>query len=417
MFHTHQANLGNDQGTRHIFIGNGKHSMFIFDEPYISDVAENYLIESQAPLLKNEFALKCVSETANHISDAEAVKQLERDHFRWLYSNSENAIAWIVKTFGADSELALKIDLFKNKFTFREKTAALFPDVSFFKIAAADIESFTFERVGAPFIIKPMVGFISAGVHRVNTAAEWETVRTTILKETKETAHAFPEEVIDSSFFIVESIIEGDEYAVDAYFDDDNKPVVLNILKHRFNGEQDMSDRLYITSAEIISSRLPAIEGFLADLAELGDFRGLPIHTEIRIDANDRIRPIEVNPLRFAGWCSTDIALYAYGINVYDYFARKQKPDWNAVLEKAGTDTYAMAVIERPTPLRNDQAFDYEELSQELSAILCMRKMDYRTFPMYAFLFFSVSKETEHELDAMLALNPEEFVVDVEQAG
>ncbi|VVS94202.1 ATP-grasp domain-containing protein [Desulfoluna spongiiphila] len=386
--------------------------MFIFDQPYISDVAENYLIESQAPLLENEFALKCVSETANHISDAEAVEQLERDNFRWLYSNSENAIAWIVKTFGADSELALKIDLFKNKFKFREKTAALFPDVSFFKIAAADIASFTFDRVGAPFIIKPMVGFISAGVHRVNTAEEWESVRAQLLEETKETAHAFPEEVISSAFFIVESIIEGDEYAVDAYFDDDNRPVVLNILKHRFNGDQDMSDRLYITSAEIIASRLASIEHFLSDLAELGDFRGLPVHTEIRIDDSDRIRPIEVNPLRFAGWCSTDIASYAYGINVYDCFAKKKKPDWDAVLEKAGTDTFAMAVIERPTPLRDDQVFDYDKLGKEITSVLCMRKMDYRTFPMYAFLFFSVSKETEHELDTLLTLDPEAFVVD-----
>lgn len=391
--------------------------MFIFDQPYISDVAENYLIESQAPLLDNEFALKCVSPSANHISDAEAVKELERDNFRWLYSNSENAIGWIVETFGADSELALKIDLFKNKFKFREKTAALFPDIAFFKLAADEIADFTFERVGAPFIIKPMVGFISAGVHRVNTADEWETVRARLLEETKETANAFPEEVISSAFFIVESVIEGDEYAVDAYFDDDNKPVVLNILKHRFSGEQDMSDRLYITSAKIISSRLSAIEAFLADLAELGDFRGLPVHTEIRIDENDCIRPIEVNPLRFAGWCSTDIASYAYGINVYDYFAQKKKPDWNAVLRAAGDDTFAMAVIERPTPLRDDQDFDYRQLAEGLSTILCLRKMDYRTFPMFAFLFFSVTKETEHELDAMLALNPEAFVVDVEQAG
>ncbi|WP_300673306.1 ATP-grasp domain-containing protein [Desulfoluna sp.] len=391
--------------------------MFIFDQPYISDVAESFLIESQAPLLSNEFSRACVSDTANHLSDAEAARQLERDHFRWLYSNSENAIGWIVKTFGADSELARKIDLFKNKFKFREKTAALFPDIAFFKIAAADIEAFTFEQVGAPFIIKPMVGFISAGVHRVNTEAEWEKIRAQLLQETKETAQAFPEEVISSAFFIVESIIEGDEYAVDAYFDDDNRPVVLNILKHRFSGEQDMSDRLYLTSAEIITSRLASIEGFLTDLSELGDFRGLPIHAEIRIDDKNRLRPIEVNPLRFAGWCSTDIALYAYGINVYDYFANKKKPDWEAVLEKAGTDTYAMAVIERPTPLSKDQAFDYQTLSEQVSSVLCMRKMDYRTFPLYAFLFFSTSKNTEHELDAMLALNPEAFVVDLVQAG
>jgi len=385
--------------------------MFIFDQPYISDVAEKFLIESQAPLLMNDFSLACVSKTANHISEAEAVRQLERDEFRWLYSNSENAIAWIVKTFGADSELARKIDLFKNKFKFRQATAHLFPDIKFLKIPANEIETLAFETIGTPFIIKPMVGFISAGVYRVNNKAEWEKIQKGLLKETEATATAFPEEVISSHFFIIESIIDGDEYAVDAYFDDENRPVILNILKHRFSDEQDMSDRLYITSAEIITTRRASIENFLNDMASLGDFRGLPIHTEIRIDDNDDIRPIEVNPLRFAGWCSTDIASYAYGINVYEYFANKKRPDWDAVLKAAGSDTYAMAVIERPTPLSEDQVFDYQKLSKQLSSVLCVRKMDYRTFPLYAFLFFSVSPETDHELDAMLALDPNEFVV------
>jgi endo-1,4-beta-D-glucanase Y len=150
----------------------------------------------------------------------------------------------------------------------------------------------------------------------------------------------------------------------------------------------------------------------LKDIAGLGDFRGLPIHAEIRIDARNRVRPIEVNPLRFAGWCSTDIAYYAYGINVYEYFAERKRPEWEAILKEKDTDTYAMAVIERTEIVPDSAEFDYEKLGNDLSAVLSLRKIDYRRFPLYAFVFFRVGPETEYELHRIQALNPGHFVKD-----
>ena len=378
--------------------------MFIIDEPYISDVATKFLIESQMPLLANDFATRSISADANLFSSAEAAKHLEKEDFKWLYSNSENAISWITKTFGADSVLVKKIDLFKDKAKFRKATTALFPDITFRKVSAEGILTLTFESVGGPFIIKPNVGFISAGVYRVNNAEEWKVIQAKIFEVTEATACAFPGEVLRSDAFVVESIIEGDEYAVDAYFDEENKPVVLNILHHRFSSDQDMSDRLYVTSAKII------IEKFLTDIAGLGDYRGLPVHAEIRIDNKGRIRPIEINPLRFAGWCSTDIAYYGYGLNVYEHFAERTRPDWQALLEGKESDTYAMGVIERVSPFKVDQIFDYEEFEKIFSSLITLRKMDYRTFPLYAFVFFQVSPETDGELDLVLRVDPSLFV-------
>ncbi|MBM9512248.1 ATP-grasp domain-containing protein [Desulfogranum marinum] len=386
--------------------------MFIIDEPYISDVAEKFLVESQMPLLANDFASQSVSSAANFISSAEAALHLEKENFRWVYSNSENAISWITETFGADSDLAQKIDVFKDKAKFRKSTASLFPDITFRKVPATEIATLTFESIGRPFIIKPNVGFISAGVHRVDTPEEWEAVQEKICQETEATACAFPGEVINSDTFVVESIIEGEEYAADAYFDEDNKPVVLNILYHRFSSEQDMSDRLYVTSAKIIEDRLEPIEEFLTDIAALGDYKGLPVHAEIRIDKEGRIRPIEINPLRFAGWCSTDIAYYGYGLNVYEHFANRTRPDWATLLKGKESATYAMGVVERASTLSDEQVFDYGAFEKLFSSLITLRKMNYRTFPLYAFAFFEVSPETEEELDLILSMDPSRFVRD-----
>ena len=389
--------------------------MFIIDEPYISDVAEKYILESQIPILANDFSHSSVSADAHFISSSEAATHLEKEDFRWLYSNSENAIAWITETFGADSVLARKIDLFKDKEKFRKATSALFPDITFRKITAAEIATLTFESVGGPFIIKPNVGFISAGVYRVNSAEEWKVVQTKICQATESTACAFPGVVLSGDTFVVESIIEGDEYAIDAYFDEDNKPVVLNILHHRFSNELDMGDRLYVTSAKIIEEKLEAIEEFLTDIAGLGDFIGLPIHAEIRIDKGGQIRPIEINPLRFAGWCSTDIAYYGYGINVYEHFTKRTRPDWKTLLKGKESKTFAMGVIERAESLTGSQIFDYTEFAKIFSSLITLRKMDYQTFPLYAFVFFQVSPETIDELDLVLNVDPSHFVRDGEK--
>ena len=386
--------------------------MFIIDAPYISDVAERFLVESQMPLLANDFARQSVSSEANFVTPSEAALHLEKDNFRWLYSNSENAIAWITETFGAESDLAKKIDLFKDKSKFRKATAALFPDITFRKVSAKEISTLTFESVGRPFIIKPTVGFISAGVYRVDTAEDWKEVQVKICQETEATASAFPGEVLNSDTFVVESIIEGEEYAIDAYFDEDNKPVVLNILHHRFSGEQDMSDRLYVTSAKIIEERLRPIEKFLTDIAALGDYRGLPVHAEVRIDPMGHVRPIEINPLRFAGWCSTDIAYYGYGLSVYEHFAKRTRPDWATILKGKESETYAIGVIERVGSLTDKQVFDYGAFEKLFSSLITLRKMDYRTFPLFAFAFFKVTPENEEELDLILSMDPSRFVRD-----
>lgn len=385
--------------------------MFIFDHPYISDVADTFLQESQCPALSNEFTKKFVSEKANTVSEEEALHLLAEQDYRWVYSNSENAISWITDKLGSDSKLVKNIDLFKNKFKFRSATSHLFPEVAYKHISAQEIAGFSFDEIGKPFIIKPTVGFISAGVYRVDDASQWDQVKNNILQMTESVATAFPDSVLNSNFFLIESIIEGEEYAVDAYFDDNGNPVILNILHHKFSDEHDMGDRLYVTSAAIIKELHDPLSQFLTDIGGIGDFRGMPLHLEVRIDAAGQIVPIEVNPLRFAGWCSTDIAYYAYDINVYDYFANKKRPDWEALLKGKESSQYAMALIERSQPTEPGDVFDYDSLARQFSSLLCLRKIDYKTFPLYAFLFFQISVDNTEELENILHLDPEQFLI------
>jgi hypothetical protein len=388
--------------------------MFIFDAPYISDVAVNYLLESQQPVLQTAFSKTILPKGVNEVSCSQAREILAQNRFSWLYTNSENAIAAIVDLLGKDSEVLKKIELFKDKQKFREATSHMFPDIYFKEIGREEIAALNFSDIAQPFIIKPTVGFLSAGVYRVNSEIEWLEVQKEILEKTDAASSSFPKEVLNGSTFLIESVIEGTEYAIDAYYDDDNSPVVLNILEHRFNGEHDMGDRLYVTSADIIASRLAAVETFLNQLGTLLDLRGVPLHVEVRIDQNDVVRPIEVNPLRFAGWCSTDIALYAFGVNVYEYFSERKRPVWTDIYEAKKGLQFAMVIVEKRSAVAEGQMFDYEALKSVFDSLLHIRPIDYQTKPLFAFLFLEVDENHRSELDTALTLDPQKFIRTVE---
>ena len=98
------------------------------------------------------------------------------------------------------------------------------------------------------------------GVHKVSSHSEWKTTVNTIDKEVEQFAQNFPKEVLSSSSFIVEEIIQGEEFAIDTYFDKNGTPVILNIFQHPFVSEDDVSDRAYISSGKVIKENLKTFE-------------------------------------------------------------------------------------------------------------------------------------------------------------
>jgi len=67
---------------------------------------------------------------------------------------------------------------------------------------------------------------------------------------------------MDASTFIIEDYLEGEEFAVDAYFNAEGKVVILNILHHKFSSSTDVSDRVYSNSQSIIRKYKDPLEPF-----------------------------------------------------------------------------------------------------------------------------------------------------------
>ena len=98
--------------------------------------------------------------------------------------------------------------------------------------------------------------------------------------------------------------------------------------------QDDVSDRLYITSADIIRKYQPVFTEFLEKLGKLANLKNFPLHAEVRIDSGGRLLPIEINPMRFGGMCTTaDLASRAYGYNLYEYCFGQKEPAWEELLK------------------------------------------------------------------------------------
>ncbi|MFR0867938.1 MAG: ATP-grasp domain-containing protein [Adlercreutzia sp.] len=166
-----------------------------------------------------------------------------------MYTNSENALAWIVESAHNES-LSRAIGLFKDKAAMRAALAGLDPDLFFKSCSVDELFKLDFSQLPAPFVLKPSVGFCSMGVYAIQNREDWGALWPTSSKRLV-VARPVPESVIGAGSFILEGYLEGTEYALDAYFDE-QVAHILNVLRHDFTSPEDTSDRMYVTSASIV---------------------------------------------------------------------------------------------------------------------------------------------------------------------
>jgi hypothetical protein len=387
--------------------------MILIEKPYVSEFLVRTIERNRIPVIRTATSSELLKNRAiTFLSEESAIEQFRNNENSLLYSNSENSISWIEENLKF-SGLPDKIKLCKNKFLFRNLLHDLYPDffyisVPFDKLESLDHKSFTF-----PLIIKPAVGFFSLGVNKVENTEAWMETIQNLKFEIERINTLYPPEVLNTQEFIIEECISGQEFAVDCYYNVNGKPVILNILKHLFANSRDVNDRVYFTSKEIIETYRKPILNFLIEIGKRMKFINFPVHVEVRIDEAGKVVPIEFNPMRFGGWCSTpDLAWYAWGVNVYEYFFQGKEPDWNQLLKNKDDHIYSNIVLNNSTGKQGKdiQAFDYDKLLSEFDKPLELRKTDFRKFPLFGFLFAETNKSNMQELMRILNSDLKDYI-------
>jgi hypothetical protein len=390
-------------------------TMILIDKPYVSGFLKSTLKRNRIPVIRTEAASELLdNESLVFLSQEDAVDQFRSGNDRLLYCNSENSISWIEQHLKF-TDLPSQIALFKNKHTFRNLLHDLYPGFFYTVISLDQLESFDCKGLPFPFIIKPSVGFFSLGVYKVECFEEWESTLQNLKSEIRRIETLYPPEVLNTGQFIIEECIQGEEFAIDCYFNDYGLPVVLDILKHLFSSGKDVNDRVYITSKDIIGTYKDQIGTFLSEVGSRASLKNFPAHVEVRIDENGHIAPIEFNPMRFGGWCSTpDLAWHAWGMNVYEYFFQRKEPDWNQLLQNKDDLIFSNIVLNNSTGIlgKDILSFDYDKLWSEFDKPLELRKTDFKKFPLFGFLFAETKKDNMEELNRILHSDLTEYIQD-----
>ena len=386
--------------------------MFIIEKPYASELLFETILQNDWIVLDNQAVRDAeIEEGALDLIPPQIAKDYYlKQEFPMIYSNSENALSWVLDNI-PDSNLSSYIKLFKDKIAFRELLQGMYPDFYFKAVDLNDIKKLQPQDIKYPAVIKPATGFLSLGVHAVKEQKEWRDVISAIEKEMKQATTMYPENVINSSKYIIEEQIEGDEYAIDAYYDRNGEPVILNIFQHPTLNEKDVRDRIYITSAEIMVKYMAKLGLLLKEIGELKNIRNFAMNIEVRIKDDGTIIPVEINPMRFSGWCTADIAKYAWKINVYEYFYKQKRPDWNTILSEVGRDIYYFSMAEVPSDIDRNKinGFEYERFLSSYSNVIELRRIAYKHSPLFAIIFGKT--QDKHEIGRILELQTKNFIL------
>lgn len=387
--------------------------MIILDKPFISDFLKQTIEENCFPVIKTDIAVELgFSKRVNILSEEDTVQKVKSSENNLIYSTSENSIGWIAENLSF-TDLPDKIELFKNKVKFRTLIKEMYPDFYFREIRLDELDDLSVESIPMPFIIKPTVGFFSMGVYKVTSASEWREVKQMLISELLSVKSLYPTEVLNTTSFIIEQCIEGDEFAVDAYFDASGEPVILNIYKHVFSSNDDVSDRVYISSKKIIESNIDQFTEFLVEVGKRADVKNFPVHVEIRCEQDGSIVPIEINPMRFGGWCTTaDMTYLAYGFNPYTFYFSQTKPDWNEILKNKVGKLYSIIVLDNSTGIEGNKitSFNYDLLLSNFENPLELRKIDCKEYPIFGFLFTETTEDNFSEIESILKSDLNEFI-------
>lgn len=389
--------------------------MVIIDAPHASEPLVSWLVSSRHPVLENAFARSVAAAGAdlNLVSDDEAAQRVAAGER--MYSNSENALSWVLER-GGNEDLSRAVALFKDKAAVRALLAPITPGLYYRTCARDELAQVDAAELPLPVVLKPSVGFCSMGVYVIEHPEDWDRALADIAEVEAVWNERYPESVVDGGTYIVEGYITGVEYALDAYFDDDGTPHLLNVLRHDFANAEDTSDRLYVTSDEIIAQMAPRFLAWLSEVNAVTRVRNFPAHIEVRVgDAG--IVPIEFNPLRFAGLGGTDIAYYAWGLRTYEAFLEDRDPDIVKVAAAHPGKVFSMSLLNPASGADLAVPFNYDALAARFSRVLGLVRFDVRSVGSYGFLFLETDEATRGELDYLLRSDLSEFLGVTTDAG
>lgn len=245
-----------------------------------------------------------------------------------IYTPTESALEIILER-SADTTFTNAVNMLKDKHKFRELMSTMYPDFFFTKTTIDGLEKIKLDRE-KKYIVKPIKGFFGTAVKELTGEIDISKIAKEIRCELEENIRYFSESILSKNELIIEQFVEGEEYAVDMYFNEKGKPEILNIYHHPLPEKTEYFHVLYYTNKDIFDRLYDRLNTIFIELNKHLNITNFPIHAEFKLE-NDKLVPIEMNPLRYGGFGLADLTFHAFGFNPFDAFFNNFKPNWQQI--------------------------------------------------------------------------------------
>ena len=311
-----------------------------------------------------------------------------------------------------DPEKKELISTLKNKVECRQMLTALFPDFYFREISIPDLATLELDPA-EKYFVKPVKGYWGSAAYPLDKNTDRKGLVKEILRQLQKRTDIFSEHVVAKDRLIVEEFIDGEEYAVDMFFNDEGKPVITNICYHPLPKKLEYLHVVYYTSYDVFHLLYDNLIQFFTQLNETLHATNMPIHGEFKLHKG-RLTPVELNPLRFGSDGFADLSFHAFGFNPFLFFASNCSPDWEKLWKGREEKVYAFYLGYNGSDLDTSKYRpDTRNFRRLFSNILADTAMNYQS--TLAFSVMYIEENSPDRINELLEIEFNEYFVGLEQ--
>jgi ATP-grasp domain len=295
------------------------------------------------------------------------------------------------------------VRLLKDKYAFRQMLGNLYPQYQYQLVKSADIQELKIDRKS---IIKPVKGVFGTAVRTIDQDTDLTNLSGELQSELLKNKSIFSDSVLSQEDFLVEQYIEGEEYAVDMFYNSSGDPCITNIYHHPIPANLAYLHVIYYSSKLVFDRIYTKAKVFFTALNKILNVTNITIHGEFKLDGEELV-PIELNSLRCGGMGLGNLIFHSLGVNPYLYFLNEIEPDWQQLWHGKDQDlfTFFIAYNGKNIDLTTHNP-NYQLLEQQFTEILFKQYFDYQSQLAFGIYFL---KETNQNLSLLLEIEFDNF--------
>ena len=315
---------------------------------------------------------------------------------------SEASLDYLMGCMDDESKINAILKL-KDKFLFREILLKIYPNYKFQRV---DVQAIKDLVITEKSVIKPVKGCFGTAVRVIEQTTDFAKLSIDLQEEIQKNGAVFSDNVLSKEDFLVEQFIDGEEYAVDMFYNADGEPCIVNIYHHPMPSNLAYLHIIYYSSKNVFDKIYDKAKYFFTELNKILKVKNFAMHSEFKLNGSQLI-PIEINSMRFGGMGLGNMVFHALGVNPYQYFLEDKEPDWNTIWEGKKNDNFVFFIAYNAlNKSTKDHKPDIVKLKQQFTKVLLEKYFDYQK--QLAFGVFCL-QETDQNIPKLLKIEFDDY--------